>query len=215
MSDWQRCVDWFLAKYCRCRLQLDWCWCRWRTSAKGRCRWILQVWKRQVGLVWGTRWLAGSRRAARWQEQQDEVEDGFLVEPQNQGRAGTSWEPSHECWLAEATSSSRGLRWFTRKPSVYSAEPQSRGEDRVWLSGQNRPDRFVEPVWPIWGCRAPKTSRQRTHVGIARLASRLREVRSPGIRPMVLQRKIPKVPLVGVYPSLVFRGILVFWLASI
>jgi hypothetical protein len=22
--------------------------------------------------------------------------DGFLVEPQNQGQAGTSWEPSHE-----------------------------------------------------------------------------------------------------------------------
>jgi hypothetical protein len=22
--------------------------------------------------------------------------DGFLVEPQNKGRAGTSWEPSHE-----------------------------------------------------------------------------------------------------------------------
>jgi hypothetical protein len=22
--------------------------------------------------------------------------DGFLVEPQNQGRAGTSWEPRHE-----------------------------------------------------------------------------------------------------------------------
>jgi hypothetical protein len=22
--------------------------------------------------------------------------NGFLVEPQNQGRAGTSWEPSHE-----------------------------------------------------------------------------------------------------------------------
>jgi hypothetical protein len=43
MSDWQRCVDWFLAKYCRCRLRLDWCWCRWRTSAKGRHRWGLQV----------------------------------------------------------------------------------------------------------------------------------------------------------------------------
>jgi hypothetical protein len=28
MSDWQRCVDWFLAKYCRCRLRLDWYWCR-------------------------------------------------------------------------------------------------------------------------------------------------------------------------------------------
>jgi hypothetical protein len=27
--------------------------------------------------------------------------DGFLVEPQNQGRAGTTWEPSHEWWLAE------------------------------------------------------------------------------------------------------------------
>jgi hypothetical protein len=23
MSDWQCCVDWFLAKYCRCRFQLD------------------------------------------------------------------------------------------------------------------------------------------------------------------------------------------------
>jgi hypothetical protein len=53
--------------------------------------------------------------------------DGFLVEPQNQSRAGTSWEPSHEWWLAEATSSSRGLRWFTRKSPGYSAEPQSRG----------------------------------------------------------------------------------------
>jgi hypothetical protein len=60
MSDWQRCVDWLLAKYCRCRLQLDWCWCRWRTSAKGRRRWGLQVCRRQVGLVWGTRWPAES-----------------------------------------------------------------------------------------------------------------------------------------------------------
>jgi hypothetical protein len=36
--------------------------------------------------------------------------DGFLVELQNQGRAGTSWEPSHEWSLTEATSSLRGLR---------------------------------------------------------------------------------------------------------
>jgi hypothetical protein len=36
-------------------------------------------------------------RAAWWQEQQNEVGlvDDFLVEPQNQGRAGTSWEPIH------------------------------------------------------------------------------------------------------------------------
>jgi hypothetical protein len=34
-------------------------------------------------------------RVAWWEERQDEVMDGFLVEPQNQGRAGTTWEPSH------------------------------------------------------------------------------------------------------------------------
>jgi hypothetical protein len=72
MSDWQCCVDWFFNKYCGCRLRLDWCWCRWRTSAKGRCWWGLQVWRRQVGLVRGTRWPAGSSagrmvaRTARW-----------------------------------------------------------------------------------------------------------------------------------------------------
>jgi hypothetical protein len=60
MSDWQRCVGWLLAKYCSCRLWLDWCWCRWRTSAKGRRPWGLQVWRRQVGLVRGTRWPAAS-----------------------------------------------------------------------------------------------------------------------------------------------------------
>jgi hypothetical protein len=32
----------------------------------------------------------GQVRAAWWHEQQDEVVDGFLVEPQNQGRAGTT-----------------------------------------------------------------------------------------------------------------------------
>jgi hypothetical protein len=72
MSDWQRCVDWFSAKYCSCRLRLDWCWCRWRTSAKGHCRWGLQVWRGQVGFVWGTRWPAESSAGrmvawtARW-----------------------------------------------------------------------------------------------------------------------------------------------------
>jgi hypothetical protein len=44
-------------------------------------------------------------------------------------------------------------------------------------------------------------------------ASRLREGRSPGICLMVLQRHIPQVPLVGVYPSLGCRGILVFRLS--
>jgi hypothetical protein len=60
-------------------------------------------------------------------------------------------------------------------------------------------------------CR--EASKRRTRVKIARLASRLHKERSLGIRPMVLQRLIPKVPLVGVYPSLGFRGILVFQLS--
>jgi hypothetical protein len=50
--------------------------------------------------------------------------DGFLVEPQNQGRAGTTWEPSHERRLAEATPSSRGFRWFTKKPPGSLVDPQ-------------------------------------------------------------------------------------------
>jgi hypothetical protein len=52
----------------------------------------------------------GQVRATWWQEQQDEVEDGFLVEAQNQGRAGTSWEPSHEWLLVEAMRTVCGLR---------------------------------------------------------------------------------------------------------
>jgi hypothetical protein len=92
---------------------------------------------------------------------------------------------------------------------------KAEAKDRVWLSGQNRPGRFGEPVWPVWGRMAPEASRQKTRVGIARLASRLRELRSSGIRPMVLQRQFPIVPLVGVYPSLDLMGTLVFWLASI
>jgi hypothetical protein len=58
--------------------------------------------------------------AAWWHEQQDEVMDGFFVEPQNQGRSGTTWEPSHEWRLAEATPSSRGFQRFTGVDGVYS-----------------------------------------------------------------------------------------------
>jgi hypothetical protein len=79
-------------------------------------------------------------RAAWWHEQQDEVLDSFLVEPQNQGRAGTTWEPSHEWRLAEATPSSRGLQWFTRKPLGYSTR-------RCGHPGRfNRPGGAVRPL---------------------------------------------------------------------
>jgi hypothetical protein len=80
--------------------------------------------------------------AAWWHEQQDEVVDGFLVEPQNQGRAGFTWEPSHEWRLAEATPSSRGLQWFTRKPLGYSVETKNRGRR---LDEEVRPPRSVQP----------------------------------------------------------------------
>jgi hypothetical protein len=63
------------------------------------------------------------------------------------------------------------------------------------------------------GSARREASKRMTRVGIARLALRLREGRSPDIHPMVLQRHIPKVPLVGVYPSLGVRGILVFRLS--
>jgi hypothetical protein len=120
-------------------------------------------------------------RAAWWHEQQEKVMDGFLVEAQNQGRAGTMWEPSHEWRLAEATPSSWSFWWFTRKPLGSLVDPQSqdrRTEDEgaaalVWS------DRWV----PVWSVRStgltrvrrcsPETSKRRTRIGISRLASRL------------------------------------------
>jgi hypothetical protein len=80
-------------------------------------------------------------RVARWQQQWDEIVDGFLVEPQNQGRVETTWEPSHEWRLAEATPSLWGLQWLTRKPLGYSMEPQNRGRR---LDEEVRPPRPVQ-----------------------------------------------------------------------
>jgi hypothetical protein len=65
-----------------------------------------------------------------------------LVEPQNQGRAGTTWELSYEWRLAEATPSSRSFQWFTGKPLGYSVEPQNRGRR---LDEDMRPPRPVQP----------------------------------------------------------------------
>jgi hypothetical protein len=119
--------------------------------------------------------------AAWWLEQQDEVMDNFLVEPQNQGRAGTTWEPSHEWRLTEATPSSRGFRWFTRKPLGSLVDPQiqdRRTEDGV-VAAPDRSDRWAWPVRPVGSSLtgvprcSTETSKQRTRVRIARLASRL------------------------------------------
>jgi hypothetical protein len=136
-------------------------------------------------------------RATWWKEQRDEVVEDFLVEPQNQGQGRTTWETSHEWRLAEATPSSQGLQWFTRKPLGYSVEPQNRGRR---LDGEVQPSRPVQPPrrggQTAWAgltaqggsdcpgfCRR-EASKQRTRVGIARLASMLSRLRSLGIRPM-------------------------------
>jgi hypothetical protein len=92
-------------------------------------------------------------RAAWWHEQQVEVVDGFLVEPENQGRAGTTWVPSHERRFAEATPISRGLQWLTKKPLGYSVEPQNRGR------------RLDEEVWPPGPVQPPRRGGQTAWVG--------------------------------------------------
>jgi hypothetical protein len=73
------------------------------------------MWRRQVGFIEGPGGQQSQVRVVWWHEQQDEVMDGFLAEPQNQGRARNTWELSHEWRLAEATLSLRGFQWFTRK----------------------------------------------------------------------------------------------------
>jgi hypothetical protein len=182
MSDWQHCVDWFFAKNCRCRLRLDWCWCRWTTSANGRCQWGLQVWRSQVGFVRGTRWPVESSagrmmaRTARWSH-------GRFLGWASKPRSSQDYVGA-ESWvaIAEATPSSRGFMWFTRKPLGSLADPQSqdRRTEDGGLAASDRSDWWVWPVWPVrstgltgvrW--RIPETSKRRTRVGIARLAPRL------------------------------------------
>jgi hypothetical protein len=72
--------------------------------------------------------------------------DGFLVEPQNQVRAGTSWSQVM----------SGDWRRLHQVRGVCGGSPENHlvtrlshkdeAEDQAWLSGQNRPDRFGEPV---------------------------------------------------------------------
>jgi hypothetical protein len=114
--------------------------------------------------------------------------DSFLVEPQNQGRAGTTWETSHEWRLAEATPSSSGLHWFTRKPLGYSVEPKTEAEHstrRCGYPGLQPPRRGGQTTWAgltaqgafdLPGRSSQEASKRRTRVGIARLASRLSKV---------------------------------------
>jgi hypothetical protein len=153
MSDYQHGVYWVLAKYCRCRLRLDWCWCRCRTSTKGRCQWGLQVWRRQVGLIRGTRWPAESSA-------------GRMVAKITRGSLGRflGWASilrsirdyvGAESWVVirKGYTEFAGFQWFTRKPLGSWVDPQSQ-ERRIEYRGaaaSDRSDRWVWPVedWPV------------------------------------------------------------------
>jgi hypothetical protein len=72
--------------------------------------------------------------------------DGFLVDPQNQGRAGIrgsrvmsgDWRRLHQV---------RGVCGGSpENHQVTRLSHKAEAEDRAWLSGQNRHDRFGEPV---------------------------------------------------------------------
>jgi hypothetical protein len=143
MSDWQRCVDWFLAKYCMCRLRLDWCWCRWRTSAKGHCRWGIQVWRRQVSLVRGTRWPVGSSagrmvaRTTRWSH-------GRLLGWASKPRSSRDYVGA-ESWVVI----DGGYTEFAGFPVVHQKTTGFLGwSTKPRLKNRRRRCSSIEPVWP-------------------------------------------------------------------
>jgi hypothetical protein len=165
MSDWQRCVDWFWAKYCRCMLRLDWYWCRWRTSAKGRCRWGLQVWRRQVGFVRGTRWLVDSSagrmvaRKARWSHGRFL---GWASKPRSSRDyvGAKSWVaigggyPEFTGFLVVHQKTTRFLSWST-KPRPKNRRRSCSSSRSVWPVGSTgltsgyRSDRWGALVWLV------------------------------------------------------------------
>jgi hypothetical protein len=73
--------------------------------------------------------------------------------------------------LAEATPSSRGFRWFTRKPLDSLVDPQSQ-DRRTEDEGAAGPTGLTDEEHQF-DHRSPETSKRRTHVRITRLASRL------------------------------------------
>jgi hypothetical protein len=145
MSDWQRYVDWFLAKYYRCRLRLDRCWCMWRTIAKGHCRWGLHVWRRQVGLVRGTRWLARSSagrmvaRTARWSH-------GRFLSRASKPRSSRDYVAA-ESWVAIGTGY-HWVPWLIHKAKTEDPKMEVQ-QHRIGLTGGYRFDRWGAPVWSV------------------------------------------------------------------
>jgi hypothetical protein len=133
--------------------------------------------------------------------------------------------------------SARGTRWPAGSSAgrmVARKARRSRGQEPVQGSGsqpkstrgvysgspQNRSSYLVEPQnqdlrlgrWRRDPARR-EASKQRTRVGIARLASRLSEVQLSGIRLMVLRREFPKCPSGACILVLCNRGGFVFRLS--
>jgi hypothetical protein len=171
-----------MAKYCRCRLRLDWCWCRWRTSVKGRRRWGLQAWRRQVGFVQGTRWPAGSS-AGRMVAWTTRWSHGRFLGRASKPRSSRDYVSAElSVAIGGGYTEFVGFQWFTRKLLGSLVDPQSqdrRTEDRA-AAAPDRSDRWVWPVWLVRSAgltgmrrRSPESSKRRTRVGIAWLASRL------------------------------------------
>jgi hypothetical protein len=212
MSDWQRGVDWFLAKYCKCRLRLEWCWCRWRTSAKGRCRWGLQVWRTsRLGLrdpvaskvkcgphggknskmkSWMVSWLSlktkiesGVHRAESWV-----VIGGGYTE-------FGGFPVVHQ-------KTTRFLGWST-KPKLKNRRRRSSSPRPVWpmglTGGAHRSDWWGAPVWPVCD-DAVQNLRIGGHVsGSQGLRRGEASLQSLGFCPMERRQRFPNSPLRGMW----------------
>jgi hypothetical protein len=114
--------------------------------------------------------------------------DGFLVEPQNQGQGGTTWEPIMSSnWRrlhrvrggSGGSSENHWVPWLIHKAKTGEPKTEMQQHQTGLTGGSDRSDRWV-PVWPVKSTdltdvrrRSQETSKRRTRVGIARLASRL------------------------------------------
>jgi hypothetical protein len=87
-------------------------------------------------------------RAARWHEQQDEVMNDFFVEPQNQGQAGTTWEPSHYWWrlhrvrgVSSGSPENHWVPWLIHKAKTEEPKTVQQQQLQTGLTGGYRFDR--------------------------------------------------------------------------
>jgi hypothetical protein len=171
--------------------------------------------ERQVG---STQWTQCPGRdqvcAAWWQEKQDEVMNMswcWVATHNHSLQAGFGWftpENQHRGGMTVVAKSRVGSAWRLHLVrGVCSSSPQNR--QVPWLSHKAK----IGGSTGREGILARRdTLKRRTHVGIARLASRLSKVLLPGIHPMVLRREFPKCPSGVCILVLCNRGSFIFHL---